>query len=236
MMLYLELKLPCLTTMSSNTAVKVFTFGIGFSTALMMFLISFASENQKNGIASGANKDPAALSLAIGDKTIANGVAANDSLSTFRLAIRSACLEGILKSKGPYVLFAPTNKAFAALPKGTINKLLLPKNKDLLVQILKYHIVPSQYPFDKDPTSESFKLRTLQGGNVQISAYKDCYRDAKGNCMEAPHSVEISLPFTYQINGFEYLLGDSFNSPYINGVILFVDNVLIPPGVNISTK
>jgi uncharacterized surface protein with fasciclin (FAS1) repeats len=222
--------------MRSNTAVKILTYGIGLSTVLTMLLISFTLGNQNSVTANNANKELANSSNAVRNNTIADGVAANNSLSTFHLAIRSAGLEEILRSKGPYVLFAPTNKAFAALPKGTSNKLLLPKNKDLLVQILKHHIVSSQYPFDKDPTSESFSLRTLQGGNVQISAYKDCYRDEKENCMEVPHSVEINLPFTYQINGFEYLLGDSFNSPYINGVILFVDTVLIPPGVNISTK
>jgi uncharacterized surface protein with fasciclin (FAS1) repeats len=221
--------------MRFNIPAKVFIYCIGFAIAVMMLIISFTPGNQ-GSVANDANKEPAALSSANGNKTIAIGVATNDSLSKFFLAIRSAGLEEILRSKGPYVLFAPTNKAFASLPKGTINKLLLPKNKDLLVQILKHHIVSSQYPFDKDPTSESFSLRTLQGGSVQISAYKDCYRDEKENCMEAPHSVEISLPFTYQINGFEYLLGDSFNSPYINGVILFVDTLLIPPGVNISTK
>jgi uncharacterized surface protein with fasciclin (FAS1) repeats len=223
------MKLTCLKIMSSVTAIKVFTHCIGLTTALIMLPITIACELQNNDIANGAPKDPATLTLsnATEGNTLADGLAATDSLDKFLLAIRSADLDEILRSKEPYVVFAPTNKAFAALPKGALDKLLLPKNKKLLAQILTYHIVPHAFPFDDGPFE--YDVPTIQGGNVKLHAYKEPYADGGEIITNIPHSVEISLPITYKINGVVYHLGNS----YRNGSIHVVEAVLIPPTVNL---
>jgi uncharacterized surface protein with fasciclin (FAS1) repeats len=216
-----------LKIMSSDTAIKILTHYMGIATALMTLPITIACELQNDDIANGMPNTTATLSNVTKGNTLAEGLAATDSLDKFLLAIQSANLDGILRSKGPYVVFAPTNKAFAALPKGTLDKLLLPKNKKLLVQILTYHIVPHAFPFNDGPFS--YSVPTIQGGNVKLSAYKEPYTDGGEIITDIPHSVEISLPITYRINGVVYHLGNS----YRNGSIHVVEAVLIPPTVNL---
>ncbi len=61
--------------------------------------------------------------------------------TTLVAAVKAADLVSTLKSKGPFTVFAPTNEAFAKLPEGTVDALLLPENKATLVKILTYHVV-----------------------------------------------------------------------------------------------
>lgn len=68
--------------------------------------------------------------------------AANPDFSTLVAALRAAGLVETLKGPGPFTVFAPTNAAFAALPRGTVETLLHPENKPRLVDILTYHVVP----------------------------------------------------------------------------------------------
>ena len=67
--------------------------------------------------------------------------AGNEDFSTLVAAVEAAGLVETLQGEGPFTVFAPTNDAFAALPEGLVEKLLLPENKDILVQILTYHVV-----------------------------------------------------------------------------------------------
>ena len=66
------------------------------------------------------------------------------SFSTLVAAVQAAGLEDTLRSEGPFTVFAPTDDAFAALPEGTVDSLLLPENLDQLVSILTYHVVPGK--------------------------------------------------------------------------------------------
>jgi uncharacterized surface protein with fasciclin (FAS1) repeats len=66
---------------------------------------------------------------------------ATDSLSTLVTAVKAAGLVETLQGDGPFTVFAPTNDAFAALPAGTLDSLLLPENKETLAGILTYHVV-----------------------------------------------------------------------------------------------
>jgi hypothetical protein len=66
---------------------------------------------------------------------------ANPDFSTLVAAVQAAGLVETLQGPGPFTVFAPTNDAFAALPAGLVDKLLLPENKDALTQILTYHVV-----------------------------------------------------------------------------------------------
>lgn len=68
------------------------------------------------------------------------------SFKTLAAALKSADLIDALKGDGPFTVFAPTDEAFAKLPKGTVEKLLKPENKQQLVDILTYHVVPGNIP------------------------------------------------------------------------------------------
>ena len=64
---------------------------------------------------------------------------------TLVVAVKAAKLVDTLASKGPFTVFAPTDAAFAKLPAGTVETLVKPENRDQLVKILTYHVVPGQY-------------------------------------------------------------------------------------------
>jgi uncharacterized surface protein with fasciclin (FAS1) repeats len=90
--------------------------------------------------------------------------AGNDSFSTLVAAVKAAGLVEVLAGEGPYTVFAPTNEAFAKLPAGTVEDLLKPENKDKLVAVLTYHVVPG-----KVMAADVVKLNsatTVQGGDV----------------------------------------------------------------------
>ncbi|MGL6260464.1 fasciclin domain-containing protein [Vibrio sp. WXL103] len=75
---------------------------------------------------------------------IVDTAVANGSFTTLVTAVQAADLVDTLKGEGPFTVFAPTDEAFAALPDGTLEMLLLPENKDKLVAILTYHVVPGK--------------------------------------------------------------------------------------------
>ncbi|MEM9256521.1 MAG: fasciclin domain-containing protein [Pseudomonadota bacterium] len=81
---------------------------------------------------------------AMAKPTIVDIAVGNSDFSTLVAALKAADLVGALSADGPFTVFAPTNEAFAALPDGTLEMLLLPENKDKLVEILTYHVVPGK--------------------------------------------------------------------------------------------
>ena len=93
--------------------------------------------------------------------------ASNDDFSTLVAAVQAAGLVETLKGDGPFTVFAPTNDAFAALPAGTVESLLLPENKDQLVSILTYHVVPGAVTSDQ-LTGQRLNVATVQGSTVHI--------------------------------------------------------------------
>lgn len=90
-----------------------------------------------------------------------------EEFSTLVAAVRAAGLVGTLKSEGPFTLFAPTNAAFAKLPAGTVENLLRPENKDQLVSILAYHVVPGEVT-SAQLAGKRVSVKTMQGSNVRI--------------------------------------------------------------------
>lgn len=88
---------------------------------------------------------------------------------TLIAAIEAADLADTLKGDGPYTVFAPTDEAFAKLPKGTVEDLLKPENKDKLVAILTYHVVPGKI-MSGDVAGKSTEVKTVQGDMLQVDA------------------------------------------------------------------
>ena len=111
-----------------------------------------------------------AVTFAVADKhdskDIVDTAVSAGQFNTLAAALTAAGLVETLKSPGPFTVFAPTDEAFAKLPEGTVEDLLKPENKDKLVAILTYHVVPG-----KVGSAEVVKLteaKTVNGEMVDI--------------------------------------------------------------------
>ena len=100
------------------------------------------------------------------DADIVDTAVAAGSFGTLVAAVQAAGVVDTLKGDGPFTVFAPTDEAFAALPKGTVETLLLPENKDQLVAVLTYHVVPGKVM--STDLSDGMTATTVQGGDVTI--------------------------------------------------------------------
>lgn len=127
--------------------------------------------------------------------------ASNDDFSTLVAAVTAAGLVDTLKGPGPFTVFAPTNAAFAALPPGTVDMLLKPENKDQLVKVLTYHVVPGAVTSDQ-LAGKRMDVATVQGQTVHI---------------DGRHGVKV--------NRARVTTADIMAS---NGVIHVIDRVLLP--------
>ncbi len=132
--------------------------------------------------------------------------AGNPDFSTLVAAVQAAGLVETLKGPGPFTVFAPTNAAFEALPAGTVDTLLLPENKDQLVSILTYHVVPGQISAG-DVLGTRQTVTTVQGGTL----------DVNGQAGKLGTGVTV--------NGVDVIAADIFAT---NGVIHVIDEVLLP--------
>lgn len=100
---------------------------------------------------------------------IVDTAVAAGQFSTLVAAVQAAGLVDTLKSEGPFTVFAPTDEAFAALPAGTVENLLKPENKDQLVAILTYHVIPGAV-MSADIAGKKLEVATVQGGELSIDA------------------------------------------------------------------
>jgi uncharacterized surface protein with fasciclin (FAS1) repeats len=133
---------------------------------------------------------------------IENAVNSKDH-TTLVAAVKAAGLVDTLEGVGPFTVFAPTNEAFAALPKGTVEMLLKPENKDKLTAILTYHVVPGHMTAADisgkiDEMGGKLTLKTVEGDDLTF-ARDDKSRiwviDAKGD------KALITIPDVLQSNG-----------------------------------
>ena len=93
--------------------------------------------------------------------------ASNEDFSTLVAAVTAAGLVETLQGDGPFTVFAPTNDAFAKLPAGTVESLLEPENRDQLVSVLTYHVVPGAVTSDQ-LAGQRLNVATVQGGTVHV--------------------------------------------------------------------
>lgn len=154
---------------------------------------------------STAASTPAASSAPAAAGTIVEVAAANPDFSTLVAAVKAAGLVDTLNGAGPFTVFAPTNEAFAALPAGLLDKLLLPANKATLTKILTYHVVPAKV---MAADVKAGKVTTVEGGEITIAT------DGGVKVNEATvTSTDVAAS---------------------NGVIHVIDKVLVPADVDVS--
>lgn len=142
-------------------------------------------------------------------KTIVDIAVADGRFSTLVTAVQAAGLVETLSGEGPFTVFAPTDDAFAKLPKETLENLLKPENKDQLVKVLTYHVVPG-----KVMASDVVKLSEAQTAAGEPIAIK----------------VEGNKVF---VNDAQVILTDIEAS---NGVIHVIDTVILPPSMKAEAK
>ena len=102
---------------------------------------------------------------------IVDTAVAAGSFNTLAAALEAGGLIGTLKADGPYTVFAPTDEAFSKLPEGTVEMLLLPENKDKLVEILTYHVVAGKVTAAEVVTLQT--ATTANGSDVAIRVVDD---------------------------------------------------------------
>jgi uncharacterized surface protein with fasciclin (FAS1) repeats len=123
------------------------------------------------------------------------------SFTTLVAAVEAAGLVETLSGEGPFTVFAPTDEAFAALPEGTVESLLMEENRDQLVAILTYHVVPGAVM--STDLSDGMTAATVQGADITVS-----------------------LGDSVMINDATVTTADIEAS---NGVIHVIDSVILPP-------
>ncbi|MEM7224664.1 MAG: fasciclin domain-containing protein [Pseudomonadota bacterium] len=89
--------------------------------------------------------------------------------NTLVAAVQTAELVEVLKSDGPFTVFAPTDEAFGKLPPGTVENLLKPENKDQLVAVLTYHVVPGKI-MSADIAGKTASVTTVEGSQLSVDA------------------------------------------------------------------
>jgi uncharacterized surface protein with fasciclin (FAS1) repeats len=136
------------------------------------------------------------------DKDIVDTAVEAGQFTTLAAALEAAGLVETLKGDGPFTVFAPTDEAFAKLPDGTVETLLMPENRDQLTAILTYHVVPgSVMAADVVALDEA---ETVNGEMVNISTSGD----------------------SVMVNDATVTAADIMAS---NGVIHVIDSVILPP-------
>lgn len=126
----------------------------------------------------------------------------DDRFNTLKTALSKADLASVLQGEGPFTVFAPTDKAFAKLPEGTVETLIKPENKQKLIAILKYHVISGRIELAQ--ALETGNAKTLQGANVSIGFEEG--RVLVNNAAIQNANVQTS-----------------------NGIIHVIDSVLLPP-------
>ena len=135
-------------------------------------------------------------------KDIVDTAASKDAFSTLVTAVTEAGLVDALKAEGPYTVFAPTNDAFAALPEGTLDSLLMEENVGQLQTILKLHVVSGKV-MSGDIAEGTSEVETLTGDTIEV----------------------VNDGGTITVGGATVIKADVKTS---NGVIHAIDSVILP--------
>ena len=166
-------------------------------------VVAFAMAAALTLSACGGSSEEAAVEETAAVGTVVDVAVATPGFETLVAALSAAELVETLNGEGPFTVFAPTDDAFAALPAGLLDALLLPENKATLIKILTYHVVPGMV-MAADVTDSD--VATVEGQTVKL---------------ETMGGVTV--------NGAKVVIADVMAS---NGVIHAIDQVILPPDVD----
>ncbi|HUZ58322.1 MAG TPA: fasciclin domain-containing protein [Hanamia sp.] len=137
---------------------------------------------------------------------VENAVNSKDH-TTLVAAVKAAGLVPTLESPGPFTVFSPTNEAFDALPAGTVSNLLKPENKEKLISILTYHVVPG-----KLSSMDLMRMVKANHGKATLKTVEgeDLYITMKGHHLmvtdEKGHTAKITIADVNQSNGVIHVI------------------------------
>lgn len=149
----------------------------------------------------------------VADKDIVENASASADHTTLVAAIQAAGLVETLQGDGPFTVLAPTNDAFAALPEGTVDTLLLPENLEMLQGVLTCHVVAA-----KAMAADVVKMVGDGGGMSEVGTVGGCMLTAKYDNDKVTFTDENGNVATVTIA----------DVPQKNGVIHVIDTVLLP--------
>ncbi|MEM1107755.1 MAG: fasciclin domain-containing protein [Planctomycetota bacterium] len=178
------------TTLAGTTSALAVAAALGFAASPVLAGGEGCNYDKKSA------KTASAASPDIVDTAVSAG-----SFNTLVAAVQAAGLVDTLKGEGPFTVMAPTDEAFAKLPEGTVESLLEPENRDQLVAILTYHVIPA-----KAKAKDALKagdVATVQGQELSFAIDEE----------------------QAQVNGINIVQADILTS---NGVIHVIDEVLLP--------
>jgi uncharacterized surface protein with fasciclin (FAS1) repeats len=176
-----------------------------FAAVAVMFVNAAVAQSEKTVMVGGAAMYPS--------KNIVENAVNSKDHTTLVAAVKAADLVATLQSAGPFTVFAPTNSAFAMLPAGTVDKLLMAESKPVLTTVLTYHVVAGRWSAsaiakmikDGNGTAE---VKTVAGGKLWIMM--------EGN----------KIAIKDEMGGVAYVTIKDVNQS--NGVIHVIDHVLLP--------
>jgi uncharacterized surface protein with fasciclin (FAS1) repeats len=167
-----------------------------------------------------STSSPAEMTVMVGgapmypSKNIVENAVNSKDHTTLVAAVKAAALVDTLSGPGPFTVFAPTNEAFARLPRGTVDTLLKPENHEKLVAILTYHVVPGHLTAQDladqvDQGHGQAMLKTVQGEDLIVK------RRGRGHLTLTDSKGDVAV----------VTIANVMQS---NGVIHVINKVLIP--------
>jgi uncharacterized surface protein with fasciclin (FAS1) repeats len=177
------------------------TVGLAMTLTTVLFSISVQAKDCPNSASKPRAAVPAVATQTTQAGTIVDIAAGNPDFTTLVQAVQAAGLVDTLSGQGPLTVFAPTNEAFAALPKGTLEKLLKPENRETLRKVLTYHVVSGDL-MSKD--LRSGRVATVEGSPVAVQVRR------QGITVNNARVIDADIDAR-------------------NGVIHVIDQVILPP-------
>lgn len=154
------------------------------------------------------------------DKDVVQLADSTASLSTFNALVALAGLRGDFTAEGPYTVFAPTDSAFAALDRATLEALRQSENRDLLQRVLRYHVVSGRA--DSTLLRYGRDIQTIEGGMISVTPWTELgWQGVAYQRFQPP----VTLNTDVQVSTEDALA--------TNGIVHFVNKVLLPPGMEI---
>lgn len=138
------------------------------------------------------------------EKDIVDTAVSAGTFKTLVAAVQAADLAATLKSNGPFTVLAPNDEAFKKLPEGTVENLLKPENKEKLIAILKYHVIPSKALAADVVKLDGKKVKTVEGSEISVKVTNGTVS------VDSAKVIKTDIEAT-------------------NGVIHVIDAVILPP-------